>query len=85
MHSDVPRVVDTGKDALVPNDEAKQFLEILSPEVHVMYHPKLSHGEFLVLPDWKLEIIQKILSMVAVDLDMSEEEAEAEKSSARHP
>lgn len=64
---------------MVPNEQAKQFLEILAPKAHLMYHPKLSHGEFLALPDWKMEIIQEILSMTTADLWMSENEAEAEK------
>ncbi|CAD7697232.1 unnamed protein product [Ostreobium quekettii] len=72
-------VVFSGHDTLVPSPEAKHFLGLLAPDTRVLYHPGLSHGEFLGLPDWKLEIIGEVLTLAYADCKMSSEEADAER------
>lgn len=75
-------VVFSGRDVLVPSGPV---IKILSKsenktEVKLMLHDKLGHGEFMVVPDWKLKIVNEIAALASSEYKLSEDEIVGERA-----
>jgi hypothetical protein len=57
-------LVLSGKDSLVPSELVSKHLEGAPPHVHVLQHPDLHHGHFLVRPRWQDVIVSKFREVV---------------------
>lgn len=64
---------------MVPSGEMMRLVEAFDGNHKVMYKENLTHGEFLMRPSWKLEIVNEIVNMALVDTHQSSQEAEAER------
>eukprot|EP00210_Caulerpa_lentillifera_P006166 g5891.t1 len=75
-------VVFSGRDVLVPSGPV---IDILSKsanknEVKLMLHEELSHGEFMILSDWKIKIVNEISALASSEFKLSEDEIVGERA-----